>query len=260
MTSKPASVSFDQATAYYDKTRALSDKTMRHCLDLLEGELRGSRVLEIGVGSGRFALPLKERGVEMAGVDLSSKMLGRLVDNAGGEAPFPVTSGDATRLPFRDSAFGAALGIHVLHLIPGWRSVIEEVTRVLGPQGRFVVDLGSWGHGEWHDLQMLFCEVAGIAPEHPGLNDPKILDAEMERRGYAVRVLPQLTERQHHTYGDVIGSLERGIYSFTWRTDQSGRTRGAAALKALIAGRGKALEDIATLEFLISFRVYEPAG
>ncbi len=32
-------------------------------------------MLDLGVGTGRFALPLRERGFEMVGVDLSPKML-----------------------------------------------------------------------------------------------------------------------------------------------------------------------------------------
>jgi len=52
--------------------------------DLLVAELDGrGRCLEIGVGTGRIALPLHERGVDLVGIDLATPMLARLIDNAG---------------------------------------------------------------------------------------------------------------------------------------------------------------------------------
>lgn len=46
----------------------------------------GGPVLELGVGTGRIALPLAARGVEVVGVDASAAMLQRLHDKPGGQA------------------------------------------------------------------------------------------------------------------------------------------------------------------------------
>ena len=35
-----------------------------------DGGSPAGRVLELGIGTGRIALPLKERGIEVAGIDL----------------------------------------------------------------------------------------------------------------------------------------------------------------------------------------------
>jgi ribonuclease J len=56
-----------------------------------------------------MALPLFRAGVDMAGLDISGAMLGRLVANAGGGVPFPLVRADATALPFEDDSFGVAL-------------------------------------------------------------------------------------------------------------------------------------------------------
>ena len=45
----------------------------------------GRRVLELGVGTGRVALPLGERGLDVTGIDVSSRMLARLAAKPGGE-------------------------------------------------------------------------------------------------------------------------------------------------------------------------------
>ncbi|MFN2588949.1 MAG: class I SAM-dependent methyltransferase [Actinomycetota bacterium] len=115
------SIRFDRAVDYYDRTRALTPGTEERMVEVLARELQGrGRFLEIGAGTGRIALPLRAAGVDVFGVDLSAPMLERLLS----KGTAPVVLGDATRLPFRDRSFGAALAVHVLHLIPAWRGAI----------------------------------------------------------------------------------------------------------------------------------------
>jgi len=54
--------------------------------------------LELGIGTGRVALPLAARGVEVHGVDASAAMVERLRAKPGGEA-IPVTFGDFADVP-----------------------------------------------------------------------------------------------------------------------------------------------------------------
>src|SRR5437870_6688248 len=62
-------------------------------IDLL-AELAGSgRALELGIGTGRIALPLAQRGVPVHGIDLSRAMVARLRSKPGG-ADIRVTVGD----------------------------------------------------------------------------------------------------------------------------------------------------------------------
>jgi SAM-dependent methyltransferase len=53
----------------------------------------GGAVLELGIGTGRLALPLAARGLEIHGIDASPAMVERLRAKPGGEA-LPVTIGD----------------------------------------------------------------------------------------------------------------------------------------------------------------------
>ena len=52
---------------------------------VLAGLARGGRVLELGVGTGRLALPLAERGLEVHGIDASAQMLELLRAKPGGD-------------------------------------------------------------------------------------------------------------------------------------------------------------------------------
>ncbi len=58
-------------------------------------ELAGSagRALELGIGTGRIAIPLAERGVHVEGIDASEAMLDRLRAKAG-DADIPLHAGD----------------------------------------------------------------------------------------------------------------------------------------------------------------------
>src|SRR5207248_325125 len=73
-------------------------------------------VLEIGIGTGRIAVPMVDKGSSIVGIDLSRPMLARLIEKTDRRPRLAIA--DATRPPFRDAAFGAAYGVHVLHLIP----------------------------------------------------------------------------------------------------------------------------------------------
>ena len=66
-------------------------------VDTLADLARGGHVLELGIGTGRIALPLAERGVEVHGVDASEAMVARLRAKPGG-ADIPVTIGDFAEL------------------------------------------------------------------------------------------------------------------------------------------------------------------
>lgn len=131
------SVSFDRAVEYYDQTRGFPpgvETEVAKTFASAAGLTKTSRVLEIGVGTGRIALPLARHVGIYCGVDLSPKMLGKLLDKRNDE-PLHVVEGDATRLPYRAGGFDAVVAVHVFHLIPDWRGVLAEIARVLKPEG-----------------------------------------------------------------------------------------------------------------------------
>ncbi|HEV2757752.1 MAG TPA: class I SAM-dependent methyltransferase [Actinomycetota bacterium] len=218
------SIRFDRAVDYYDRTRALTPGTQARMVESLSRELAGrGRVLEIGVGTGRIALPLREAGVDVVGIDLSAPMLERLLSK--GDAP--VVVGDATRLPFRDDAFGAAVAVHVLHLIPEWRRAIAELARVVEPGGTLLVSQGAWNVVAFPDVIEVFSKAGGLEMRHPGVNEEAELDEAMITVGAVPRDLVTIHDSRRGTLAAMIDSLRDGLYSFTWPLDEE--TRGAAA-------------------------------
>ena len=62
-------------------------------VDILEELADGGRALELGIGTGTFALPLAARGVEVHGIEISEAMVNEICEKEGGES-LPVTIGD----------------------------------------------------------------------------------------------------------------------------------------------------------------------
>jgi SAM-dependent methyltransferase len=100
------------------------------------------RVLELGIGGGRVALPLARRGIRVEGVEASQAVLDRLRATPGGES-IPVTLADMADLPL-DGPFDLVYAVWsgLFHLPSQARQVdcFRSVARVLAPGGAFVIE------------------------------------------------------------------------------------------------------------------------
>lgn len=144
-------------------TRATEDELvfLAELLDLTPG----ARVLDVGCGTGRHAVPIAATGADVTGVDLSPAMLERAVDRAA-EAGVDVTwlEADARHLPDHLGAFDAVLclcegafGLVADGVAPidHDRAVLASIRQVLRPGGRLVLTglnagrlLAAWHRGD----------------------------------------------------------------------------------------------------------------
>jgi len=92
--------SFGEAAAasYDDEPRRDEESAVA----LLHDLSHGGPALELAIGTGRIALPLAARGVQVDGVDLSAEMVARLRAKPGGE-DISVTMGDFADVPVHGS-------------------------------------------------------------------------------------------------------------------------------------------------------------
>jgi SAM-dependent methyltransferase len=111
-------------------------------------ELAGNgRALELGIGTGRIALPLAGRGVPVHGIDMSEAMVARLRSKPGGES-IGVTVGDfaTTRV---DGSFAVAYLVYntISNLTTQAAQVacFRNVAEHLEPGGCFVIEVGVPG-------------------------------------------------------------------------------------------------------------------
>jgi SAM-dependent methyltransferase len=145
-------------------------------VDFLAGLAGGGRALELGIGTGRIALPLSRRGVTVHGVDLSQPMVDQLRAKPGGEA-IEVTIGDfaTTRV---DGAFSLAYLVYntIENLTTQEAQVacFQNVARHLAPGGRFVIecaipDLRRLPHGQRSN-------VFDLSDEHWGIDEYDVVN------------------------------------------------------------------------------------
>jgi SAM-dependent methyltransferase len=136
----------ERVAARYDESSSemFAREAVEPAVDFLAVLAGDGRALELGIGTGRIALPLARRGVEVHGIDLSRAMVARLREKPGGEG-IPVAIGDfaTTRV---DGAF--SLAYLVFNTINNLTTQEEQVACFrnvaahLEPGGRFVIEVG----------------------------------------------------------------------------------------------------------------------
>jgi SAM-dependent methyltransferase len=111
-------------------------------VDRLVHLANGGRVLEFGVGTGRIALPLAERGLDVWGIDGSSEMLLLLEKSPGGDRVSTVCGDFATATA--DGQFDLVVllvnTIYAMHTQEDQIACFANAARHLAPGGRFVVE------------------------------------------------------------------------------------------------------------------------
>ncbi len=123
------------ASNAYDVFAAETNERLIDIFVRLSGLKRGSRIADLGCGSGVFSNALRQRGYDYTGVDLSPAFI-RLAREKHPGIEF--IEGDVEQLPFPDAGFDGALLAGVVHHLPDPTRCAKEVRRILKPGGKFV--------------------------------------------------------------------------------------------------------------------------
>jgi ubiquinone/menaquinone biosynthesis C-methylase UbiE len=124
------------------------------------------RVLEIGIGSGVNLSLYTDQAREVVGLDPSEPLLARARRAAPRSLRIALIQGSAEELPFRSGLFDSVVSTWTLCSIPDVARALEEVRRVLAPDGRLIfVEHGRTPEARlarWqHRLTPLWKRVAG---------------------------------------------------------------------------------------------------
>ena len=252
-----AGISFDRAADFYDATRGLPGEVQDSLMEVLGAELSGrGRCLEIGVGTGRIALGLHRRGLELLGADISPAMLKRLVTNAGGSMPFPLLLADATRMPMSAGSCGAVLASHVLHLIGSWTTVADEAMRVLVPAGVLLVDFGGGTPVPWNEPARDAMRRQGVFHVRPGVSSPEQLQRHLTEVAH-MRPLSPVPFPVTRTLARDLDEWERRIHSWTWPYDPGQIKVACDEVRTWARAHGWPLERAVTVERVIRWWAFE---
>jgi SAM-dependent methyltransferase len=136
----------ERVAARYDESAAemFDPAVVEPVVDLLV-ELAGSgRALELGIGTGRIALPLSRRGVPVHGIELSKAMVARLRAKPGGD-DIGVTIGDFATTTVEGTFSVAYLVFNTIMNLTTQAAQVacfRSVAAHLEPGGCFVIEVG----------------------------------------------------------------------------------------------------------------------
>lgn len=257
MNTTMTSLSFDRAAPFYDRTREVpGDVSRRVTQAVLDLAPSGWPILECGVGTGRIAVPLLQRGAPLIGVDLSIGMMRRLQAK---HAAAPLAQADISRLPFADASVGAVLTVHVLHLVGPWRQALREFKRVLRPGGLY---LNSHNfrrtdspnrrlRDRWHAL----VEARGYAWRRPGAQDHEELVDELRALGASVEELALAEWTSDVTPQQELDDIAARTSSDTWQIPPDVLAETVVELQAWAATQYDDLTAPVTIERRFAFDV-----
>jgi SAM-dependent methyltransferase len=100
-------------------------------ITLFLNDVAGSKILDLGAGTGRTAIPLSMRGAWVTAVDASFPMLQIVKEKSwlqGGSVR--CTRGDAHQLPFRNREFDTVISLRMLMHVIDWKKTISEICRI----------------------------------------------------------------------------------------------------------------------------------
>lgn len=192
----------DAATYDDDVADMFSPDAVDPAVDVLVDLAGGGPALEFAIGTGRVALPLADRGVEVTGIELSQPMIDALLAKPGSDR-IRVVHGDmaTTRVDGRFSLVYLVFNtISNLLTQDAQVACFENAAAHLAPGGRFVVEVGV------PDLQRLprgerFVPFH-VSADHVGIDEYDIVD--------------QMLVSHHITTRDGVTSRSSGRFRYAW--------------------------------------------
>ena len=248
------SLSFDAVAHVYDATRGYPDDVARRIVLAIESAAHATastRFIEVGVGTGRIAMPLASLGHIYTGVDISEKMIAQLREKlvaaswqlqtqdwgtlpdedkkrsavvqryvqSHPPASLRLVMSDITRLPFRNASFDIAIAVHIFHLVDGWQRAVQETVRVLRPGG---VLLHCWDEHGKSDVQEIseewqrILQTYGVEGRRPGASSVHVITHWLRERNLQTQRIEAVTWEHSVTPRKILNNITQRLWSNTW--------------------------------------------
>ncbi|MBT4484348.1 MAG: class I SAM-dependent methyltransferase, partial [Candidatus Latescibacteria bacterium] len=145
------------ASYNYDVNKSITiANTWESILRELTPDSTGKRALDIGTGTGDFAVYLARLGCKVTGIDISEAMIHRAEQNPlAQQHTIDFRPGDAEELLFDSETFDIVVSRNLLWTLPHPEKALKEWRRVLKPDGILVISDGLWLNITWKRLHHL---------------------------------------------------------------------------------------------------------
>jgi ubiquinone/menaquinone biosynthesis C-methylase UbiE len=165
---------YSKIASCYDKGRNLSEQNINLWLDIVarrSGAREGSRLLDLGCGTGRFTIPMaKNLGYCVTGADYSQEMLDKAREKDS-EKVVKWDVQDAQELSYPDESFDLVFMSFLLHHCEDQLRVLRECQRVLTHDGVIIIRHAS--------IEQIRDDVAHIFfPETLAIDEARIFSVE----------------------------------------------------------------------------------
>lgn len=119
----------------------IEKRAVRHMLQAKPNEI----ILDIGTGSGRIGHAIGTHGAKIIGIDTSTEMIAPAIikKRTEGLKKYEIIMADAEHMPFKEGSFDAIICLRVLKWVSHYPPVIAEMSKVLKPGGRLVLDVAN---------------------------------------------------------------------------------------------------------------------
>jgi ubiquinone/menaquinone biosynthesis C-methylase UbiE len=130
---------YQRIAPFYDAMEVLAEWRYAGWRPRLWSMIEGPKVLEVGVGTGKN-LPYYPAGVDITAIDLTPGMLERAEARAAAlSVDVTMQPGDVQNLNFPDESFNDVVATFVFCSVPNPILGLEEIGRVLKPNGRLLL-------------------------------------------------------------------------------------------------------------------------
>lgn len=120
----------------------------------------GSRVLDVGCGSGEFLATLDRLGATPSGIDPAPAMIAIAQARL---STADIRLGSADDLPWSDGTFDVVTAFNALQFADDTIGALHEFARVTRPNG--LIAVANWAEGDLNDLNVIEASVAMAAGE-----------------------------------------------------------------------------------------------
>jgi SAM-dependent methyltransferase len=130
---------------------------------------------------------------------------------------------DVTSLPFDNHSFDVALTVHLLHLIPSWREALDEIRRVLKPNGVFLYGYDNTGPHTHTDFDQKWQEILaqhGFQLRKYGAVKEVVIEALLEQ-GATLETVTAAQWQSERTMGELLAIYEEKMYSSSWQIPEN---------------------------------------
>jgi SAM-dependent methyltransferase len=155
---------------------------------------RKAEILEIGSGKGSLVNYLLERGYHIKGIEIDDEKLAH-GKRLYGQLPVCKMSGDA--IGFRDRTFDMVLSFDVLEHIPDVDKHLQEVRRVLKPNGWYLLQTpNKWTNAVFETIRWKSFSKWKLYPHHCSLHNYWQLKQRFKDNGFEIEIynMPVVTD------------------------------------------------------------------